>query len=163
MKNAWFYTANSWCWRKDRHMVAKKLQMSQRYQLLTKLQYPIFLLYSDIRTSECQPCIYSPECRQYLLVCLETTWIIHLNLSQGGKSRGYVWNFWIISLKMVVELWLDQESVIQSEVNQNKQILYINACMRNLEKWYRWTNKNKDVEKCTGEGKVRWTERLGLT
>ena len=33
---------------------------------------------------------------------------------------------------------MDLESVIQSEVSQReKQILYINAYMWNLEKWYR--------------------------
>ena len=38
-----------------------------------------------------------------------------------------------------VEMWLDQESVIQSEVSQKeeKQILYINTYMWNVEKWYR--------------------------
>ena len=35
-----------------------------------------------------------------------------------------------------VEMWMDLESVIQSEVSQ-KQILYVNAYMWNLEKWYR--------------------------
>ena len=37
-----------------------------------------------------------------------------------------------------VEMWMDLETVIQSEVSQKeKQILYINACMWNLGKWYR--------------------------
>ena len=38
-----------------------------------------------------------------------------------------------------VETWLDLESVIRSEVKseREKQILYINACMWNLQKWYR--------------------------
>ena len=38
-----------------------------------------------------------------------------------------------------VEMWMDLETVIQSEVKseREKQILYINACMWNLEKWYR--------------------------
>ena len=37
-----------------------------------------------------------------------------------------------------VETWMDLETVIQSEVSQKeKQISYINACMWNLEKWYR--------------------------
>ena len=37
-----------------------------------------------------------------------------------------------------VEMWMDLETVIQSEVSQKeKQISYINAYMWNLEKWYR--------------------------
>ena len=37
-----------------------------------------------------------------------------------------------------VEMWMDTETVIQSEVSQKeKQISYINAYMWNLEKWYR--------------------------
>ena len=50
-------------------------------------------------------------------------------------------------------MWMDLESVIQSEVSQKgkKQILYINAYMWNLEKWYRGTslqgrNIDADVE-----------------
>ena len=40
---------------------------------------------------------------------------------------------------LFVETWLDLESVIRSEVKseREKQILYINACMWNLQKWYR--------------------------
>ena len=39
-----------------------------------------------------------------------------------------------------VEMWMDLESVIQSKVSKSereKQISYINAYMRNLEKRYR--------------------------
>ena len=38
-----------------------------------------------------------------------------------------------------VETWMDLETVRQSEVKseREKQILYINACMWNLKKWYR--------------------------
>ena len=37
-----------------------------------------------------------------------------------------------------VEMWMDLETVIQSEVSQKeKQISYINTYMWNLEKWYR--------------------------
>ena len=37
------------------------------------------------------------------------------------------------------EMWMDLETVMQSEVSQKeeKQISYINAYMWNLEKWYR--------------------------
>ena len=38
-----------------------------------------------------------------------------------------------------VEMWMDLETAIQSEVKseREKQISYINAYMWNLEKWYR--------------------------
>ena len=37
-----------------------------------------------------------------------------------------------------VEIWMDLETVIQSEVSQKeKNEIYINAYMWNLEKWYR--------------------------
>ena len=41
-------------------------------------------------------------------------------------------------IELFVVRWMDTESVIQSEVSQKeKQILYINTYMWNLEKWYR--------------------------
>ena len=47
------------------------------------------------------------------------------------------------------EMWMDLETIIQSEVSQKeKQITYINAYMQNLEKWYRWTylqSRNRDT------------------
>ena len=38
-----------------------------------------------------------------------------------------------------VEMWVDLETVIQSEVSQKekKKVSYINTYMWNLEKWYR--------------------------
>ena len=37
-----------------------------------------------------------------------------------------------------VEMWMDLESVIQSEVSQKeKNISYINAYVWNLDRWYR--------------------------
>ena len=78
-----------------------------------------------------------------------------------------------------VEMWMDLETVIQSEISQKrKQISYINTYMWNLEKWYRWTglqgrNRDTDVEnkhmdtkggKWWGAGVVVWwIGRLGLT
>ena len=65
-----------------------------------------------------------------------------------------------------------------SKSEREKQISYINACMWNLEKWYRWTslqgkNRGTDVENKrmdTKGGKqggvvvvVGWIGRLGLT
>ena len=49
----------------------------------------------------------------------------------------------------VVVSWMSLEPVIQSEVSQEKK--YINAHIRNLEKWYRWTylqgrNGDADIE-----------------
>ena len=49
-----------------------------------------------------------------------------------------------------VELWMDLEFVIQNEIKseREKQILYINAHMWNLEKWNRWTclkGRNRDA------------------
>ena len=42
-------------------------------------------------------------------------------------------------IESFVETWVDLETVIQSEVKseREKQILYINTYMWNLEKWYR--------------------------
>ena len=40
-------------------------------------------------------------------------------------------------IESFVEMWVDLVSVIQSEVSQReKQMLYINAYMWNLGKWY---------------------------
>ena len=64
-----------------------------------------------------------------------------------------------------------------SESERDKQILYINAYMWNLEKWYIWTglqgrNRDTDAENkrmdnkggSGGEGAVvGWIGRLGLT
>ena len=36
-----------------------------------------------------------------------------------------------------VEMWMDLESVMQSEVSRKENNKYINAYMWNLEKWYR--------------------------
>ena len=42
-------------------------------------------------------------------------------------------------IESFVETWMDLETVIQTEVKseREKQISYANACMWNLEKWYR--------------------------
>ena len=42
-------------------------------------------------------------------------------------------------IELFVVRWMDLETVIQSEVSQKEKnkISYINACMWNLEKWYR--------------------------
>ena len=36
-----------------------------------------------------------------------------------------------------VEMWMNLESVIQSEKSQKEKNKYHNTCMWNLEKWYR--------------------------
>ena len=49
----------------------------------------------------------------------------------------------------VVELWMDLESVIQSEISQKEKNKYINTYMWNLEKWYRCTylqGRNRDID-----------------
>ena len=41
------------------------------------------------------------------------------------------------AFESVLMRWMNLEPIIQSEVNQKeRQILYTNAYMRNLEKWY---------------------------
>ena len=66
------------------------------------------------------------------------------------------------------ESWMDLESVTQGEVKseREKQALYINMCIWNLEKWCTWTyfqgrirdagteNRRVDVER---KGSVGWT------
>ena len=54
-------------------------------------------------------------------------------------------------IRSSVVMWMVLESVIQSDVRE-KQILYINAYIWNLEKWYRQTylqgrNRDTDIEK----------------
>ena len=55
-----------------------------------------------------------------------------------------------------------------SESEREKQILYINAYMWNLGKWYRWSylqSRNRDADKentvgkegVGGKGRLRWT------
>ena len=59
-----------------------------------------------------------------------------------------------------------------SKSEREKQILYINAYIWNLEKWYRWSylqsrNKDTDVENKRmdnkGEGGVGWIGKFELT
>ena len=64
---------------------------------------------------------------------------------------------------------MDLESVIQSE-EREKRVLYINAYMWNLEKWYRWSHlqgRNGDADvgnRHVGmEGDMELIGRLGLT
>ena len=40
-------------------------------------------------------------------------------------------------IESFVETWMDLKTVMPSEVSQKEKISYINACMWNLEKWYR--------------------------
>ena len=41
-------------------------------------------------------------------------------------------------IELFVVKWMDLESVIQSgKSEREKQISYVNACMWNVEKWYR--------------------------
>ena len=55
-----------------------------------------------------------------------------------------------------------------SKSEREKQISYINACMWNLEKWYRWTglqgrNRDTDVEnKCMDTKGGKWQGGVGV-
>ena len=53
-------------------------------------------------------------------------------------------------IESFVEIWMDLQTIIQSEVSQ-KEKKYINAYVWNLEKWYRWSylqdrNRDTDIE-----------------
>ena len=55
--------------------------------------------------------------------------------------------------ELVLVRWVNLESIIRSEVEseREKQILYIDTYMWNLEKWYWWTylqgwNRDTDIE-----------------
>ena len=57
-------------------------------------------------------------------------WYIYTMEQQSAIKRNETASF--------VEMWMDLETVIQSEVSQKeKQISYIHTYMWNLEKWYR--------------------------
>ena len=50
------------------------------------------------------------------------------------------------------DMWMELDTVRQHEVKseREKQILYINQCMWNLEKWYRWSylqSRNRDTDR----------------
>ena len=64
--------------------------------------------------------------------------------------------------------WMNQKPILQSEVSQKeKEILYINTCVWNLERWYWWTylqssSGGADIENRLvntmgeGEGGITW-------
>ena len=66
------------------------------------------------------------------------------------------------------KMWMGLEPIIHSKLERQKQVLYMNAYMWNLEKWYRWTylksrNRDTDVENkymdIKGAGRV---DELGI-
>ena len=74
-------------------------------------------------------------------------------------------------------MWMDLESVIQSEASQKerkkKQISYIYVYIWNLEKWYRWIylqgrKRDVDVENSfvdtegKGEGGSNWESSIDI-
>ena len=78
-----------------------------------------------------------------------------------GIGKEYFWSpekipsFWILvffnNLGFLFSLYLAFKKYEWSKSEREKQILYINAYMWNLEKWYRWTglqgrNRDTDVE-----------------
>ena len=61
---------------------------------------------------------------------LRKSWYIYAMEYYSAIKRNEIGSF--------VEMWMDLDTVIQSEVSQReKQVSYINAYMWNLEKWYR--------------------------
>ena len=75
-------------------------------------------------------------------------------------------------IRSSVVMWMVLESVIQSDVRE-KQILYINAYIWNLEKWYRQTylqgrNRDRDIEKGLmhrvreGESGANWETSIDM-
>ena len=62
---------------------------------------------------------------------IKKMWYIYTMEYYSARKRNEIVSF--------VEMWMDLESVIQSEVKseREKQISYINAYVWNLEKWYR--------------------------
>ena len=59
---------------------------------------------------------------------IKKMWYIYTMKYYSAIKRNEIGSF--------VEMWMDLESVIQSEISQRK-ISYINAYIWNLEKWYR--------------------------
>ena len=68
---------------------------------------------------------------------------------------------------LLVVIWMDLESVIQSEVRRERQISHINVYWWNQEKWYRWAcmqGRNRDAgqedrhvnQVGEGEGEMNW-------
>ena len=68
--------------------------------------------------------------------------------------------------------WMSQKPIVQSEVSQKeKEILYINTCVWNLERWYWWTylqssSGGADIENrlvnTVGEGEGGMTWESGM-
>ena len=61
---------------------------------------------------------------------IKKMWYIYTMEYYSALKRNEIGSF--------VEMWMDLETVIHSELSEReKQISHINACMWNLEKWYR--------------------------
>ena len=107
------------------------------------------------------------------------------HVSCVGRQILYHWAAWEVHISVflshkkeqnsvIVEMWMDLESVIQNEMSEReKQILYINTYMWNLEKWYRGTylqdrNRYIGLEKGRvdtageGEGGTNWEIRIDI-
>ena len=104
--------------------------------------------------------------------------------------RIHLWSFWynkvscsLLSFSAPKKKWnwvicrdVDGPRICHTEWSKSereKQILYINAYIWNLEKWYRWTylqgrNRNADIENgCVdtgeeGEGGMNWEIRFDI-
>ena len=60
---------------------------------------------------------------------IKKRWYIYTMEYYSAMKRNEIGSF--------VEMWMDLETVTQSKSEREKQILYINAYMWKLEKWYR--------------------------
>ena len=47
-----------------------------------------------------------------------------------------------------VDMCMDLESIVQSKLEREKQISYINVYMWNLEKWYRSYLESRNRDRC---------------
>ena len=99
--------------------------------------------------------IYVPQCSlQHYLQQPGRGSSLNVHQQKNGQRRCGTYNgILVIKRNRIVssaEMWMDPETVIQTKVNQReKQILYINTYIWNLEKCYWWTyfqGRNKDTE-----------------
>ena len=67
---------------------------------------------------------------------VEATW-----MSTDSELIKKLWCIYTVDYLSVLMRWMNLEPIMQNEVSQKneKQILYINAYIWNLERWYLWT------------------------
>ena len=93
---------------------------------------------------------------------MDTEFVVHIH---NGRLLNYKKN----TSESALMRWMNLEPIIQmwSKSKRERQILYINACVWNLERWYWWTclqgrkgdtdieNRLADTER-EGEGGMNW-------